>query len=97
MACCCPGRDEGWPAPGSARCFLRLLVVDILPDVVGDLVASLLGQLGVVVEIESGSKAPLRNLEKTIDVPGAQQLGIGIHIDGKSTNPTRTRDEGSWG
>jgi len=70
------GEDEVGPLPGRQDVLLQIQVVDILPDVVGDLGRLALGQLGVVVEIGVGIReGAAAEFEKTIDVPGAQQLG----------------------
>ncbi len=78
------GQDQVGPLPGRQDVLFQIQIVDILPDVAGDLGRLALGQLGVVVEvgvrIREGAAA---KLEETLDIPGAQQFGVGIHIDGE--------------
>ncbi len=78
------GQDQVGPLPGRQDVLLQIEIVDILPDVVGDLGRFALGQLGVVVEVGVRVReSTAAEFEEALDIPGAQQIGFGIHIDGE--------------
>ncbi len=78
------GQDQVGPLPGRQDVLLQIEIVDILPDVVGDLGRFALGQLGVVVEVGVRIReSATAEFEEAFDIPGAQQVGFGIHIDGE--------------